>query len=210
MTKSVMIVDDHPAIRVAIRALLSQSEDFSTIYESVDGSEALEILKNNPVDLVIIDIELPNFDGFSLLKKLQQRGFTGKSLFLSAKNEQVFAVRALQAGANGFISKNKDISEILFAAQNVLRGYSFFPSETLTQLAGQPSNHDPVNRARLLSEREINVLRYLVNGLSNKQIADEMFISNKTVSTYKTRILTKLGLSSVIELADYAHTHNLV
>ncbi|CNK66559.1 response regulator transcription factor [Yersinia proxima] len=210
MTKSVMIVDDHPAIRVAIRALLSQSNEFSTIYESVDGSEALETLKSNPVDLVIIDIELPNFDGFSLLKKLQQRGFTGKSLFLSAKNEQVFAVRALQAGANGFISKNKDISEILFAAQNVLRGYSFFPSETLTQLAGQPSSHDPVNRARLLSEREINVLRYLVNGLSNKQIADEMFISNKTVSTYKTRILTKLGLSSVIELADYAHTHNLV
>ncbi len=80
----------------------------------------------------------------------------------------------------------------------------------MTQLAGQPSSHDPVNRARLLSEREINVLRYLVNGLSNKQIADEMFISNKTVSTYKTRILTKLGLSSVIELADYAHTHNLV
>lgn len=113
MTKSVMIVDDHPAIRVAIRALLSQSEEFSTIYESVDGSEALETLKNTPVDLVIIDIELPNFDGFSLLKKLQQRGFTGKSLFLSAKNEQVFAVRALQAGANGFISKNKDISEIL-------------------------------------------------------------------------------------------------
>lgn len=89
MTKSVMIVDDHPAIRVAIRALLSQSNEFTTIYESVDGSEALEILKNNPVDLVIIDIELPNFDGFSLLKKLQQRGFTGKSLFLSAKNEQV-------------------------------------------------------------------------------------------------------------------------
>lgn len=110
MTKSVMIVDDHPAIRVAIRALLSQSNEFSTIYESVDGSEALETLKNNTVDLVIIDIELPNFDGFSLLKKLQQRGFTGKSLFLSAKNEQVFAVRALQAGANGFISKNKDIS----------------------------------------------------------------------------------------------------
>ena len=90
-----MIVDDHPAIRVAIRALLSQSEEFSTIYESVDGSEALETLKNTPVDLVIIDIELPNFDGFSLLKKLQQRGFTGKSLFLSAKNEQVFAVQRM-------------------------------------------------------------------------------------------------------------------
>lgn len=68
MTKSVMIVDDHPAIRVAIHALLSQSKEFSTISESVDGSEALEKLKNNPVDLVIIDIELPNFDGFSLLK----------------------------------------------------------------------------------------------------------------------------------------------
>lgn len=74
MTKSVMIVDDHPAIRVAIRALLSQSNEFSTIYESVDGSEALETLKNNPVDLVIIDIELPNFDGFSLLKNCNNAG----------------------------------------------------------------------------------------------------------------------------------------
>ncbi|MBW5824469.1 response regulator [Yersinia kristensenii] len=200
MTKSAMIVDDHPAIRAAIRALLSQRNEFSTIYEPSDGSEALEILKNNTIVLVIIDIELPNFDGFSLLKKLQQRGFTGKSLFLSAKNEQSFAVRALQAGANGLISKNKDISEILFAVQRILRGYSFFPSETLTQLAGQPLRHELINRTHFLSAWGINDFGYLANGLVNKQIPDEICISKKTVSNYKMHILTKLRLNSIIRL----------
>ncbi|AIN18541.1 response regulator [Yersinia rochesterensis] len=135
MTNSAMIVDDHPAIHEKS----SQSKDFSTTYESVDSNKALETLKDNTIDLVIIDIEFPNFDGFLLLKKLQQCGFTDKSLLFSAKNEHFFAVQALQAGASGLISKN--ISEILFSAQNVLRGYSLFPSETLSQLAGQPSSY---------------------------------------------------------------------
>lgn len=207
---SILIIDDHPAIRVAIRALFAQSPDCAKIYDAIDGQQGLVVMAQQHVDLAIIDIELPNYDGFALLKKIQKKFPKTKTLFLSAKNESVYACRAIQAGANGFISKNKDIGDILFAAQNVLRGYAFFPSEALSLLAGNSVSEEPLERAHSLSEREINVLRYLVNGLSNKQIADEMFISNKTVSTYKTRILTKLGLTSVIEMANYAHTHKLV
>lgn len=207
---SVLIIDDHPAIRVAIRALLAQSPEFTDIYEAIDGQQGLSILATHPVDVAIIDIELPGYDGFALLKKIQKAYPSTRTLFLSAKNESVYACRAIQAGANGFISKNKDITDILFATQNVLRGYAFFPSEALNLLAGNSVTNDPLDRAHSLTSREINVLRYLVNGFSNKQIADEMFISNKTVSTYKTRILTKLGLTSVIELANYAHEHHLV
>lgn len=207
---SVLIIDDHPAIRVAIRALLSQPSEFTNIYEAIDGQQGLSTLAAHPVDVAIIDIELPGYDGFALLKKIQKAHPKTKTLFLSAKNESVYACRAIQAGANGFISKNKDINDILFATQNVLRGYAFFPSEALNLLAGNSVSSDPLDRAHSLTSREINVLRYLVNGFSNKQIADEMFISNKTVSTYKTRILTKLGVTSVIELANYAHEHHLV
>jgi len=207
---SVLIIDDHPAIRVAIRALLTQSSEFTDIYDAIDGQQGLSMLAAHPVDVAIIDIELPGYDGFALLKKIQKAYPTTRTLFLSAKNESVYACRAIQAGANGFISKNKDINDILFATQNVLRGYAFFPSKALNLLAGNSVTNDPLDRAHSLTSREINVLRYLVNGFSNKQIADEMFISNKTVSTYKTRILTKLGLTSVIELANYAHEHHLV
>nr|WP_318384184.1 response regulator transcription factor [uncultured Enterobacter sp.] len=210
MMSSAIIIDDHPAIRMAVGSLLSQDPQFDEIYEASCGDEALEIAKENVIDLFLIDISLPHYDGFVFLKKLRNMKVSGKILFLSAKNETVYAYRAMKLGADGFISKDKDISDILFAAKNVLRGYSFFSHDVINMVSKGFDPDKPIESAMRLSTREIEVLKHLVSGLSNKQIAENMTISNKTVSTYKIRIMEKLNVTSLMELANYAHNHNLV
>lgn len=205
-----IIIDDHPAIRMAVGSLLSQDSQFNEIYEANCGDDALEIATSRVIDLFIIDISLPDYDGFTLLSKLRKLQISGKVVFLSAKNETVYAYRAMKLGADGFISKDRDISDILFAAKNVLRGYSFFSPDVINMVSKGLDPDKPIDSAMKLSTREIEVLKHLVKGLSNKQIAEIMSISNKTVSSYKIRIMDKLSVTSLMELVNYAHNHNLV
>ncbi|HGH4674169.1 TPA: response regulator [Enterobacter asburiae] len=209
MMSTAIIIDDHPAIRMAVGSLLSEDPQFIEIFEAGCGDEALEIARSNVIDLFLIDISLPHYDGFTLLKKLRSMNVSGKILFLSAKNETVYAYRAMKLGADGFISKDKDIGDILFASKNVLRGYSFFSPDVIGMISKGLDPDKPIDSAMRLSTREIEVLKYLVSGLSNKQIADLMAISNKTVSAYKIRIMDKLNVTSLMELTNYAHIHNL-
>ncbi|HDW1092837.1 TPA: fimbriae biosynthesis transcriptional regulator FimZ, partial [Enterobacter kobei] len=132
-----------------------------------------------------------------------------KVLFLSSKSELFYAGRAIRAGANGFVSKRKDLGEIYNAVEMILMGYSFFPSETLNFI-----NHMGSGKGELadmpLSNREVTVLRYLANGLSNKEIAEQLLLSNKTISAHKSNIYSKLGVQSIVELIDYAKAHELL
>lgn len=207
--KSIVIIDDHPAIRMAIRALLSQNAQLQVVHEAGSSQDALEFLRKNTVDLIILDIEMPRIDGFSLLKRIRDEQIDTKVLFLSAKDELVYASRAIEAGGNGFISKNEDMQEIYHAVKTILSGYSFFPNAAIAALHSAAPPLSTTKKIATLSDRELAVMRYLVRGHSNKHIAEQLFISNKTVSTYKTRILEKLSLSSVIELADFARENNV-
>jgi two-component system response regulator FimZ (fimbrial Z protein) len=166
-------------------------------------------MRNHPVDLVILDIELPGTDGFSLLKRIKGIDEKIKVLFLSSKSESFYAGRALRAGANGFVSKRKDLNDIYNAVEMLLSGYSFFPAETLSFI-----NHFKSQRGKFtdtpLSNREVTVLRYLANGLSNKEIAEQLMLSNKTISAHKSNIYAKLGVQTIVELIDYAKAHELL
>ncbi len=207
---SALVIDDYPTILVAIKSLLMQSPSFEKVFVASSSKQSLDILKHNSIDLVITDIELQGDDGFLLLKKIKRDFPDIKSLFFSSKNESIYSLRALEVKANGFISKDRELEEILFAAEHVLNGYLFFPSDILNSISGLATLGESDEPSHTLTAREISVLSYLIKGYKNKEIAQTLFISSKTVSTYKTRIMTKLGVKSVIDMANYAAKNNLL
>lgn len=206
---SVIIIDEHPIVRMSIEVLLQKNKNIEIKLKSGDSHQALDYIRNHPIDLVILDIELPGTDGFSLLKRIKNLNENIKILFLSSKSESFYAGRAMRAGANGFVSKRKDLRDIYNAVEMLLAGYSFFPYETLSFINHQGSNRGAVSDMPL-SNREVTVLRFLANGLSNKEIAQQLLLSNKTISAHKSNIYSKLGVQSIVELIDYAKAHELL
>ena len=206
---SIIIMDEHPIVRMSIEVLLQKNKNIQVKLKSGDSHEVLDCIRNHPIDLVILDIEMTGTDGFVLLKRIRNLNKEIKILFLSSKSEAFYAGRAIRAGANGFVSKRKDLGEIYNAVEMILTGYSFFPSETLSFI-----NHIGSRTGAAvdmpLSNREVTVLRYLANGLSNKEIADQLLLSNKTISAHKSNIFSKLGVQSIVELIDYAKAHELL
>ncbi|MEJ5074474.1 fimbria biosynthesis transcriptional regulator FimZ [Enterobacter ludwigii] len=206
---SVVIMDEQPIVRMSIEVLLQKNSQIRVVLKSDDGKELIDYIRKNETDLVIVDIELPGTDGFSLLKRIHDISPKTKVLFLSSKSESYYAGRAIRAGANGFVSKRKDHNDIYKAVDMLLAGYSFFPSDTLNFLSNNPARRGELNELPL-SNREVTVLRYLVNGLTNKEIADQLLLSNKTISAHKSNIFSKLGVHTIVELIDYAKSHELV
>lgn len=206
---SVIIMDEHPIVRMSIEVLLQKNKNIQVKLKSGDSHEVLGCIRNHPIDLVILDIEMTGTDGFVLLKRIRNLNKDIKVLFLSSKSEAFYAGRAIRAGANGFVSKRKDLGEIYNAVEMILTGYSFFPSETLSFINHLGSRTGAAVDMPL-SNREVTVLRYLANGLSNKEIADQLLLSNKTISAHKSNIFSKLGVQSIVELIDYAKAHELL
>ncbi|EOZ7542638.1 fimbria biosynthesis transcriptional regulator FimZ [Enterobacter hormaechei] len=206
---SVIIMDEHPIVRMSIEVLLQKNKNIQVKLKSGDSHEVLDCIRNHPIDLVILDIEMTGTDGFVLLKRIRNLNKDIKVLFLSSKSEAFYAGRAIRAGANGFVSKRKDLGEIYNAVEMLLTGYSFFPSETLSFINHLGSRTGAAVDMPL-SNREVTVLRYLANGLSNKEIADQLLLSNKTISAHKSNIFSKLGVQSIVELIDYAKAHELL
>ena len=206
---SVIIMDEHPIVRMSIEVLLQKNKNIQVKLKSGDSHEVLDCIRNHPIDLVILDIEMTGTDGFVLLKRIRNLNKDIKVLFLSSKSEAFYAGRAIRAGANGFVSKRKDLGEIYNAVEMILTGYSFFPSETLSFINHLGSRTGAAVDMPL-SNREVTVLRYLANGLSNKEIADQLLLSNKTISAHKSNIFSKLGVQSIVELIEYAKAHELL
>lgn len=206
---SVIIMDEHPIVRMSIEVLLQKNKNISVVLKTDDGHEVIDYMRTHPVSLVILDIELPGIDGFTLLKRIKSIQEGTKILFLSSKSERFYAGRAIQAGANGFVSKRKEQEDIYNAVEMLLAGYSFFPSDTLHFISHPKSRKGDIDDMPL-SNREVTVLRYLANGLSNKEIAEQLLLSNKTISAHKANIFSKLQVTSIVELIDYARVKELL
>jgi len=206
---SVVIVDDHPAIRLAVRSVLEANGRLSVAGEAENGPSAITVVRESRPDLVILDLDLPRMNGLELIERLRSIDPALKLLVLSAQQESIFATRALQAGANGFLSKSEDMGAIVQASTAVLAGYSVFPSSALTSFSGSPGTSTAA-LIRSLSDRELTVMQHLARGQSNKEIAETLLISNKTVSSYKARIFEKLGISTLVQLVDIARANELV
>lgn len=206
---TVIVVDDHPAIRLAVRAALEAAGGFKVVGEAGDGPTALAAFREHTPDLIILDLDLPRLSGLDLIERVRRSQPSAKLLVLSAQQASIFAARTVQAGANGFMSKSENMAAVVQAAQTVLAGYSLFPSSALTsQHSNSASPADAL--IKTLSDRELTVLQYLARGMSNKEIAETLLISNKTISSYKTRIFEKLRISTLVELVDFTRAHHLI
>lgn len=200
--KRIVIVDDHPIIRGTLGAVLHADPELDLIGECGDGEDGLKLIQNERPDLVILDLDLPRLDGLSIIRRIRAQNLKTCILVLSAKSEQVMAGYTRSAGANGYVSKGREISELITALKTILFGYDCFPADTTDALSA--------NGLKSLSAREVEVLQHLARGASNRDIASRLFLSDKTVSTYKSRIQEKLGLSSLAALIEFAALHQLI
>ncbi|CAM2164809.1 putative Virulence factors positive transcription regulator BvgA [Paraburkholderia sacchari] len=198
--KRIVVIDDHPIVLKMLANVLHT--EYELLGECSDGEEGLRVVQELQPDLVILDLELPKLDGLSVIRGIRARQAATRVLVLSAKPEQVMANHTRIAGANGYVSKSRGVEELCGVVKAVLLGYDCFP-------AGSCGGGRDV-ALNGLSPREVEVLQYLARGMSNKGVAARLGLSDKTVSTYKTRVLDKLGVSSLAALIEFATLNKLI
>ncbi|MBO0367234.1 MULTISPECIES: response regulator transcription factor [Pseudomonas] len=205
--QSVFIVDDHPVIRLAVRMLL-ENQGYKIVGESDNGVDAMQMIRETRPDLVILDIAIPRLDGLEVLARFQSMALPMKVLVLTAQSPALFAIRCMHSGASGYVCKQEDLSELISAIKAVLAGYNYFPSQVLQ--GETESSKSEISLFRQVNDRELMVLQLFAQGRSNKEIASGMFLSNKTVSTYKKRLMQKLKVGTLVDLIDVAKRNALV
>ncbi|AAY92227.1 DNA-binding response regulator [Pseudomonas protegens] len=208
MSKSVLIVDDHPVVCEAIRKTL-ESQGYTIVGETADGISALNMILSLRPDIVILDVSLEKMDGLTVLKRIAQANLDVRVLVFTAQSVDTYAMRCLQAGASGFVSKNEPLTKLLKAVDTIVEGYVFFPKKSMPFSDGGRGKHSSDVLAAL-TNRELEVLKLLAEGLTNLEIAEKLHLSNKTVSGHKINILSKLGVTSVVDLVNIARQNELV
>ncbi len=201
---SVLVVDDHAAIRFAVSMLL-ENHNFQLLGTANDGIQAVEMARKLQPDVVILDIALPRLDGMEVIKRLQLMEHAPKIMVLTGQPADLYVRRCLDAGISAFVNKDEDLDSLLFALKAMIKGYSTFPQMSVNS----SSLESEANRLGSLSNREVEVLRRLTRGESNKYIGEKMNLSAKTISTYRGRIMDKLKTESLVEMVDLAKRNNV-
>ena len=204
-----VVVDDHPFIRSTVCMLLRQDR-LEVVGQADNGVDAVCLARDHVPDLIILDIAMPGLDGLEVIARLKALQHPGKIIVLTSLLPEVYSLRCLQAGAAGYVSKTDDLGELSKAVRAVLSGYTYFPEVAFSSVNSQDLRASDAQCIAGLTGRELMVLQHLARGMSNKEIGEFMLLSNKTISTYKTRLLEKLRLSSVIDLADFARRNQLI
>lgn len=207
----IVIADDHLVVRQGVRQMLTDVAHCQVVAEAADGSELLACLRQNPADVLILDMSMPGRSGIELIRQIKDSWPKLAVLVLSMHAEDQYAVRAIKAGANAYLSKGCAADELLAAVCKLASGASFITPTVAEQLAMavMTENHDQLAAHQRLSDREFQIFRLLVAGKGPSEIGNELCISNKTVSTYKARILDKMQLANSADLVRYAIEHDL-
>jgi len=204
----ILITDDHSVMRKGLQVVLQRFSHDIHIDEATLGAEALKRLKQNNYDLVILDISLPDINGLDILQQLKDMGVDTRCVIYSLHPEEVFAVRSFKLGAVGYIHKGAGIDEISKALEKVINGGKYVSNDFAEKLAFHTDQNNLPHEK--LTEREFQVFLMMASGKSVSEIAKKTFISIKTVSTYRSRILQKMALKSSAELTMYAIKNNLI
>jgi two-component system response regulator EvgA len=204
-----LIVDDHPFIRASVKVLLKQ-ERFDTVAEASSGAEALQMAKAYLPDLIILDITMPGLDGLEVIQRIREQRIPARILVLTSQPAEYFSTRCQKAGAKGYVCKSDRLHELSKAISAVMSGYNYFPDVELASVYKGDRLASETDSIARLTDREMLVLQQLSRGLRNLEVADHMSISHKTVSTYKLRLMHKLKVRTLVELADLAKRHQLI
>jgi DNA-binding NarL/FixJ family response regulator len=206
----ILIVDDHPAIRFGLQSLLSQEPGFEVCGQADNAREATKLFNERRPDVVIVDISLSEGNGLDLIKQLSAGSSHCRFLVVSLHDEKLYAERALSAGAAGYVSKKDPLDRIVAAVRRIATGHLYFSQEVaelfLRKYAGGPMPEPSSSEVSCLSKRELEVFELIGRGCETSEIATQLFISPKTVSTHYENIKHKLGLDSKTELVRHAVT----
>ncbi len=212
MTKSIRVVicDDHSVVRYGITHLLSNEPGIEVSGQAASGSELLKVLEKTPFDVIIIDMELGDYQGTEIIEQIKHLNADAKIIVYSAHSDETLIYRAIELGVQGYILKQSDYTELTRAIQTIYQGGSLLESSIATKLLRfMRSNQDGAN-SDSLSRREIEVLMLLASGKSNRTIADSLFISERTVKFHVSSILAKLQAKNRTEAALLATEKGLI
>ena len=209
MTK-VILCDDHALIRRGIRDTLSDAPDIEVVGEAGDYPELRTLMRAQPCDVLVLDINMPGRNGLDVLHVLKDEGSPVKVLIVSMYPEDQYAIRALRAGAYGYVNKGGDPQVIVQAVRTVAQGRKYVTPEIAQMLVDSLTAPAPAQAHQTLSDRELQTLLMIASGKRLSDIASELTLSPKTVSVYRARVLEKLGLANNSELTVYAIRNGLV
>jgi two-component system, NarL family, invasion response regulator UvrY len=206
----ILICDDHKIVREGLKKIVQQLPEVNQIEEAKDGTEVLSFLSSTLFDIILMDISLPGRSGLEILQSVKERWPSVNVLMLSMHPEEQYAIRALKLGASGYLTKDSASEELLFAIKKVAEGGKYI-SQSLGEdlvLALHSNNHSLKHDK--LSDREFEIMIKLANGKSLGEIGIELFISSKTVSTYRSRIMEKMDFKKNTQLTKYCIENNLL
>jgi two-component system, NarL family, invasion response regulator UvrY len=205
-----LISDDHAIVRKGLKDLLLEEFPKAQFFEAVNSQEAISLVSANAIDVILLDISMPGRNGMETLKQMRAMGIKSPILMLSMHSEDQYAVRALKAGASGFINKESANEELLSAIHKVLTGKRYITAAVAERLADSVGSPEQKLLHESLSDREMQVLQQIAAGKTVSEIAEEISLSVNTVSTYRSRILEKLSLNNNAEITRYAIDNHLV
>jgi DNA-binding NarL/FixJ family response regulator len=199
-----IIADDHQVVRDGLRAILSQHSDIRVVGEAGDGDALLQMLRQKPVDVVLLDVTMPGPGVLDLVPAIKQISSRTRILILTMHSEQMYGRRVLEAGADGYLTKAQSSSELATAIRHVDSGHKFVTQSLAEELASELAAHGSRQAHERLSNREYQVFLQLASGRNIDEIARTMKLSPKTVRTYRSRIFEKTGFTATSELMFYA------
>jgi len=206
----VLLVDDHQIILDGLNALLSATEDIRVVHTANNGREAIDTLKVLTVDVVMMDIDMPVMNGLDAAMEIKKISVAPKIIILSMHHESGMVKNLIEIGVDGYLIKNSGKEETINAIRQVAVGKKVFSPDVTMTLAGDTKNGKNENSDIDLTEREIEILKLIVDGFSNKEIGEKLFISHRTVDTHRTNMMKKIGVNNIAGLVSFAIKNGIV
>lgn len=206
-----LLVDDHALFRFGLKSVLANADDIEVVGEVADGEAALDFVRDRLPDVVLMDVNMPGIGGIEATRRIVHVAPDVRVIAVTAMSEEPFPNQLLDAGARGYLSKGCPADELFKAVRDVVKGRYYISSDVARKLAlGRIATQDETSPLKLLSPREMQVLLMIVQGQGNQQISEALFLSPKTISTYRHRLFEKLDVANDVELTHFAIRHNLV
>ena len=200
----ILIADNHPIVRMGVKQVLEPVSDIQVIADAATTAELFDKLEIFTPDVILLEMDIPEINGIATLRKMKKQYPNIRVLIYSGQSEDVYALSTIRAGAFGYLSKTSEIDYIISAIRKVSEGNMFITNELAQRLAFDEGTQKPRRFFRKLSTREVEVLKLLASGKRNKEVAQGLNLNEKTVSTYKARLMRKLNVDNLVDLLQQA------